>query len=287
MANRLTDTTIWKKQKWFKKLPVVYKLAWKYLTDECNHAGVWKIDIPELLDDLGIEEFNLENFIDACNIDFDKKSGKKINRKRILHFNEDYVWLTGFMTFQYGGKTQIIKQNNNAVPGAIEILKSFNLFDFGVTMKFYKLSTPSHPLKAPQSPSKPLKAPPTPLKPLRGSKDKDKDKDKDINNTVLTNTGFNQKPIKDEFKELPSDYIRQCIEWVFCNQKVMIDETIINSNWDLFKTQHLTGTNFYQDEQKVYSHFINIIKKGDFNAKTKRNNPSGGFGLIANALNQG
>ena len=142
MANRLTDTTIWKKQKWFKKLPIQYKLAWKYLTDECNHAGIWKIDISELMEDLGVDDFDFDDFLDRCNKDFDKKTGKGINRQRVMNFKDGYVCITGFMTFQYGGKTQKIGTSNFAVKSAFEILNSFNLYDIGIMMKYFELEIP-------------------------------------------------------------------------------------------------------------------------------------------------
>lgn len=274
MANRLTDTTIWKKQKWFKKLPVEYKLAWKYLTDECNHAGIWKIDISELLEDLGMDEFDFEHFLECCNKDFDKKTGKGVKRQRVMHFHEDFVWLTGFMTFQYGGKTQILATKNNAVPSAIAILKSFNLYDIGIMMKYYKLDaeSPSKPLKAPQSP---LPKTATPSKPLEGGKDKDKDIDKDkvINNTLkITNTligeepkkNFNTKPVASDFNGLPDQYITSSIEFVKITKKVDIDRTTVTNLWGIFKTKNLNGNDYYANEGKVYSHFLDSLKYQTF-----------------------
>ena len=210
MANRQTDSTIWKSQKWFKRLPVLYKLAWRYLTDQCNHAGIWKIDISELLDDLGVEKFDFFDFLAACNRDFDKKSGKEITRNRIYNFHEDYVWLTGFMTFQYSGKTGVIKSENLAVKSAFEMLKSYGLFDKGIEHGFFTINdhfnqnndTPYNPHEAPLSPSNPVqpsssplshlrakarspspistrkgKPPPSPLKPLEGVNERERERD--------------------------------------------------------------------------------------------------------------
>lgn len=136
MANRYTDTTIWKKQKWFKKLPPIYKLAWKYITDECNHAGIWKIDMSEFLDDIGIESFDLKDFITLCNKDFDKLTGKDIKRQRIIQITTDRLWITGFITFQYGGKDQKVKTTNNIIKSAIELLKTFKIFDLAVNNQY-------------------------------------------------------------------------------------------------------------------------------------------------------
>jgi hypothetical protein len=274
MANRLTDTTIWKKQKWFKKMPVLHKLAWKYLTDECNHAGVWKIDLSELLEDLGLDDFDFDAFLDCCNKDFDKKTGKGMVRQRVMKFNEDYVWVTGFMTFQYGGKTQIIKPNNNAVPSAIEILKSFKLYDLGIKMKYFQMedkTTPSKPLKGGQSPLDPVVSP---LKPLEGGKDKDIYKDKDkVDNNTLTNTNtvkaekktFNTRPLATDFNGLPDNYVDMAIEKVKLTKQTDIDKKIVIGIWEVFKLQKLTGDEYHANEGRVYSYFLDWLKYQNFN----------------------
>jgi len=282
MANRLTDTTIWKKQKWFKKLSVTHKLAWKYLTDECDHAGVWKIDISELLDDLGLDDFDLEQFLLSCNKDFDKKNGKAIKRERITQVDEDHLWITGFMMFQYGGKAKIISLANNAVPSAIKILKAFNLFDLGISLKYFRFefdenteaaSSPHEkeptpfvnsatPLANTSSPSIP------PSKPLEGAKDKDKDKDKDILEKDGVKgegkTQFNTRPLAENYKELPSTYVGKAIELVRIIGRCDIDVGTVQDFWEIFKIQNLTGEEYYPNEGRIYSHFLNVIKKEKF-----------------------
>lgn len=164
MPNRFTDTDIWKKQKWFKKLPALYKLSWKYITDCCDHAGIWKIDISELVDDLGeddFQNFNLQDFIAACNKDFDKKTGKSIFRQRIVQFNEDHLWLTGFILFQYG-KNGEVTENFGAARSAIRQLKELCLYDQAIENKYFihiipekkkNISEPSQTLPDPPRPS--------------------------------------------------------------------------------------------------------------------------------------
>lgn len=148
MPTRLTDTTIWKKQKWFKKLPVLYKLAWKYLTDECNHVGIWKIDYSELTEDLGIEDFDLQDFISACNKDYDKKTGSRIHRQRIMPVGDSYLWLTGFLTFQYGNKAGLINTKNNTLKSIVQTLQTFDLLEFGLNNKYFCFDVPLGEIKA-------------------------------------------------------------------------------------------------------------------------------------------
>jgi hypothetical protein len=142
MPNRLTDTNIWKRQRWFKNLPPLYKLAWKYLTDMCDHAGIWKIDMAEFLDDTGIDDFDLEDFIVKCNQDFNKKTGKIIFRQRAMKLNDAELWLTGFIAFQYSNKTTgSVNLHFNAARSAIKIIDDKNLYSLAVDNKFFSVET--------------------------------------------------------------------------------------------------------------------------------------------------
>lgn len=217
MSLRLADSTIWKKQRWFRGMPLPYKCAWKYLTDECNNAGIWKIDLSELLDDFGLDEFDFLDFLACCNKDFDKKTGKGMVRHRIIKFHEDYVWLTGFITFQYGGKSGVINESNNAIKSALKILHDFNLFDLAVEQQFISFegkytqneASPLKPLEAPSTPFNPLQPPSpnsgkssilpenkaSPLKGVEAPKDKDKDRISNVDKSTLPEN------LREDFKE--------------------------------------------------------------------------------------
>lgn len=274
MANRLTDTTIWKKQKWFKKLPIQYKLAWKYLTDECNHAGIWKIDISELMEDLGVDDFDFDDFLDRCNKDFDKQTGKGINRQRVMNFKDGYVWITGFMTFQYGGKTQKIGTSNFAVKSAFEILNSFNLYDIGIMMKYFELEIP----KGAEGASRGLKGVKPHSKGAEGALVKElvlvkekviKDTVKE-SNTVIPEAkkNFNTKPLASDFNGLPEQYITGSIQYIKITKQSDIDRDGVIGLWNFFKVKELTGTTFYQNEENVYKHFMDTLKYQNFNNGT-------------------
>lgn len=143
MANRLNDNTIWKKQRWFKKLSPINKLAWKYIVDTCDHAGIYKIDYGEIVDDLGIEDFDLCDFIDSCNMDFDKETGKKIKRERLILVDKTTLWITGFIRFQYENKSDLlVKTNSPAIYSALSILYGLKLLKIAEEKDFFKLSEP-------------------------------------------------------------------------------------------------------------------------------------------------
>lgn len=124
MAKRFGDTDIWKKQRWFRKLNPEYKLAFCYIKDQCNHAGIWKVDCADLIEDLGLLKFDLSFFIDAINTEYDKITGDKITKERVVLLKDNTVWITGFVQFQYEGKDELVKVTNNMVKGAFLILDS-------------------------------------------------------------------------------------------------------------------------------------------------------------------
>ena len=44
IKKRLTDINKWKPG-FFQKLPPAYKLLWGFINDDCDHAGIWDVDI--------------------------------------------------------------------------------------------------------------------------------------------------------------------------------------------------------------------------------------------------
>ena len=163
MAKRYTDTTIWKKQRWFIKLSPMHKLAWKYITDTCDHAGILKIDFSEFIDDLGVEEFDISSFIKCCNVDFDKKDGKKVIRERIKLIKDGVFWITGFIKFQYESRDFNVNPSVPAIYSALTLLNSYGTLNEGLTKGYFTLSKPY-------------------VKGMLRTKDKDKDIDKDKEN---------------------------------------------------------------------------------------------------------
>lgn len=124
MAKRFNDTDIWKKQRWFRKLSPEHKLAFCYIKDQCDHAGIWNIDCSDLIDDLGFQSFDVLTFAEAINTEYDKITGDKIMKDRVIFLTKTCLWVTGFIQFQYEGKDKLIKATNNMVKGALFILDS-------------------------------------------------------------------------------------------------------------------------------------------------------------------
>lgn len=162
MSKRFTDTDLWKNQRWFRKLNPIFKLGFCYIKDQCNHAGIWKIDCSDLIEDLCIEEFDISKFVDAVNVEFDKISGKKINKERVRVLEKNLLWITGFIQFQYHGKDGKVNPDGAPARTALTLLEGLGTLSEGLDKGYIILT---HPL----------------LEGWQTHKEKDKVKDKGIN----------------------------------------------------------------------------------------------------------
>jgi len=117
MAKRFTDTGKWNK-KFIRSLSKDYKLLWLFITDECDTAGIWDVDI------------------DVARI----KAGIEVNEEdALLFFNGKVVAIDGgskwfipsFIEFQYGE----LSEGNRAHTKAILQLKKFNLLSKNLKIK--------------------------------------------------------------------------------------------------------------------------------------------------------
>lgn len=104
MAKRFTDTSKWAKES-FSKLPLKMKLSWIYLCDNCNHAGVWDVNMSLMSFQIG-EKITME--------ELKKNFGEKII------FFQNKLFLPSFFYFQYGQAKDTLR----AKISAQEILKT-------------------------------------------------------------------------------------------------------------------------------------------------------------------
>lgn len=143
MAKRFTDTDIWKKQKWFRALSPVHKLIFLYIKDNCDHAGLWKIDAIQVMEDVGIDSVDIKEFIQSCNKDYDAFTGKEIKRDRIRIVHDNLLWITGFVQFQYKNKdSDEVNPHGNFAKGAINVLQANNLLEEAVNKGYLTLTEP-------------------------------------------------------------------------------------------------------------------------------------------------
>ena len=157
----MTDTDKWKK-KFIRGLDSSYKLLWIYLMDDCNHAGIWDVDIDVARIRTGVifdEDIAIQKF-----------------KGRVIPFDEGDKWfIPDFIHFQYG----VLSESNRVHNSVIENLDKYSLRQYLELEKNKGLS-------------KGLASP------LERVKDKDKDKDKVIllKKELLSSTDFLESQYK-------------------------------------------------------------------------------------------
>ena len=114
MAKRFTDSDKWKKA-WFRKLSPKYKCFWIYLTDQCNHAGIWEVD------------FDLASMF----------IGEDINGVEVLELFPDHIqqinttqwFIKDFIEFQYKCTIEQLNPSNKAHNSVISILNKYDIIE--------------------------------------------------------------------------------------------------------------------------------------------------------------
>ncbi len=104
MSKRFTDTEKWG-DPWFLNLTPKIRTLWIYICDRCDSVGIWKAHLPSL---------NFHTTDIYTKEDFNELGS------RIKWIDEEKVWITGFIKFQYGN----LNNKNFAHQGIIKkILK--------------------------------------------------------------------------------------------------------------------------------------------------------------------
>ena len=112
MAKRMTDTDKWKKR-FVRDLTPQHKLLWFYILDDCNHAGIWEVDLEVASIRVGFElsHDNLPSSFGEKVISFD---------------NGDKWFIPDFIDFQYGE----LNPNSNVHKSVIQLLERYNLMGY-------------------------------------------------------------------------------------------------------------------------------------------------------------
>lgn len=88
MSKRFTDTGKWK-DPWFATLRPAFKLLWLFIIDECDHAGIWKVNMELARYHIG-KPFVADEVLKAF-------------EHRVQPFDDGAYWLVvKFVEFQYG-----------------------------------------------------------------------------------------------------------------------------------------------------------------------------------------
>lgn len=171
MAKRFTDSEKWKNP-FLRSLKAPYKLLWLYIWDECDHAGLWVVDLEVAQIKIG-EKVKLSEALSA------------FSNKIIPVENGNCWFIPEFVEFQYGE----LSDKNRVHTKVIQLLKKYNLLE--------------EDLKINKAPSKDL------LSPLLGVKEEDKEEEqlkekKEAGKIILLNPPWDT----DNFKQCWNRWIR-------------------------------------------------------------------------------
>lgn len=109
MAKRFIDTNLFRK-KWIRELEPEMKLFWIYLLTDCDHAGIWDVDVDRAAFQLNLkitEEKILNTF-----------------HKKIVPFKRDKWFVPKFIEYQYG----VLNENIRPHLSVIKILSKYGLY---------------------------------------------------------------------------------------------------------------------------------------------------------------
>ena len=109
MAKRFLDTNLFRKR-WIRELDTDMKLFWIYLLTDCDHAGIWDVDVERA-------SFQLK-------LDLNQDKILKTFDRKINNFKVDKWFIPKFVQYQYGE----LNPNNKAHLSVIKILTKYGLY---------------------------------------------------------------------------------------------------------------------------------------------------------------
>jgi len=166
MAKRFTDTEKWKKP-FIRGLQGPYKLLWLYICDDCDHAGIWQVD-------LDVAQIRIGEQLDYY------KAIEYFGDKVIIFDNGNKWFIPSFIEFQYPSGLNPENRAHNSIL---------------ILLEKYKLLI---------SENKPLTRPLQGCKDMDKDMDMDMEKDKD---KELQKNKKNEIPSLEEFLEYCKSFI--------------------------------------------------------------------------------
>lgn len=115
MAKRFTDTEKWKK-KWYRELGSKLRDARQFILDNCDHAGIWEVDLVTL------KHFTGQSVsIDEIKTSFNGK---------VVELENDKIFIISFIEFQYG----VLKEESRPHQSVIRHLDSICIPNSSLTL---------------------------------------------------------------------------------------------------------------------------------------------------------
>ena len=106
MAKRFTDNQKWSKS-WYMDLTLEEKLLWIYMTDSCDHAGIWEVN------------WKLTSFM----VGFQVTQLPEAFNKQVQVISDNKLWIKDFCEFQYG----TLNPNSKPHKSVIDKLEKYNI----------------------------------------------------------------------------------------------------------------------------------------------------------------
>lgn len=128
MPKRFTSTEIWEED-WFLEMPNEYKLFWYYMLSNCDHAGIYKVNLRSFSSLLEVKVSSTE-ILERFN-----------NGKSRIKVVADGVWLIeDFFAYQYGHSFNINNPLHRGVKKqldkySIELTSFRGLLEVNLTLK--------------------------------------------------------------------------------------------------------------------------------------------------------
>ena len=188
MAKRFTDTAKWQK-KFIRELPARYKLLWLYILDECDHTGIWHVEMDIATIRLGVT--------------LDTNKALQLFGDKIIAFDNNTKWfIPSFIDFQYGE----LNPKNRVHWSVISELKKYNLLDFLEEVNKGLIS--------------PLEGAKDKYKDMEKEKEKKEKIAKKSKTCLMKNSGLTIEQVRDDFSKRPDlknadpeFYFNQALDW--------------------------------------------------------------------------
>ncbi|MBL7544286.1 MAG: hypothetical protein JNL11_10735 [Bdellovibrionaceae bacterium] len=121
MAKRFTDTGKWK-MAWFRELSPKLKAVNDFICDNCDHAGIWEIDLESL--SFHVNDRNSKKQIQLVTVE----EIAIAFQGKVFFIGDDKLFLEPFVLFQYKLKTlSDLKMSNTVHKSIIERLEKYKI----------------------------------------------------------------------------------------------------------------------------------------------------------------
>lgn len=232
MANRFLDTNYYRSP-FVRSLSPELKSFYSFVICDCTASGIWFLD------------FDAVKLYTGFDLNYETFEKNFIKKRKAIKIADGKYFFPDFIEHQYPGG---LSDNNKAHKNILIELRKFNLLN---EQNFPKKEAPLE-----ESLKEPIKDP------LQGVQGIGNGNGQGLGNgNLFSEKKFNKRPTSVECDlELPHNYVKQAIEYLDINKQIKKSEGQIMVMWETFKLENFDGSSFYENENKVFTHFLRAIK---------------------------